>query len=506
MPAFLIYWGRYGYTEYFELANPNLVYSWFRDNVQMKKILSFFLLLISFLTPTFAFASYAATARNSQIMGAVTGSRANTAMSGMSVSGGVMNGILDTGATVGGSSASVSVPFSLPIDAAAAARSAAGLAGKIAGGYVAVAGAQFAVQKLLDGVGYVMDPANNQITFNDPNSKTLQNVQQAWRNSWVSTTATNAYFTTADSACSALNASIGFPSSNYTHTGYSTSSTSYNCHFTSGTGTTSLETNPKYNPSAPLPPPTVMSHQQVQDAMYNWMINNPTSVTDPVYQNLFTPAQTTGWNLTGAEGAHYGVDGLTDEMISNILGARDNSLKSPAIVTIKDSAAIVTPDGTSTTTTNNPDGSKKVTNNSVTTDKGKRTTTSIETTTNVDGTQATKTTTQVADAVDPTLPAACEWFATACSWFDWTKKDDPITDDPQLDQKDIPTPDLTENSVSWGSQCPTPQIIAFNLMGQSANIVLPWTPVCTLLSYLYYPIIASAYIAAAYIVIGAYKS
>lgn len=127
------------------------------------------------------------------------------------------------------------------------------------------------------------------------------------------------------------------------------------------------------------------------------------------------------------------------------------------------------------------------------------TSTQTTTTTNPDGTTSTETKTS-------TIPAACQWFPQACEWFDWTKQDDPITDDPQIDQSNLPTPTLSENAVSWGSQCPNPQLINFNLMGQTANIQLSWTPVCTLLSYLYYPILAGAYIAAAYIVIGAYKS
>lgn len=127
------------------------------------------------------------------------------------------------------------------------------------------------------------------------------------------------------------------------------------------------------------------------------------------------------------------------------------------------------------------------------------TSTQTTTTTNSDGTTTTETKTS-------TIPAACEWFPQACEWFDWTKKDDPINDDPQIDQSNLPTPTLSENAISWGSQCPNPQLINFNLMGQTANIQLSWTPVCTLLSYLYYPILAGAYIAAACIVIGAYKS
>lgn len=132
------------------------------------------------------------------------------------------------------------------------------------------------------------------------------------------------------------------------------------------------------------------------------------------------------------------------------------------------------------------------------------------------------------------FPVACTWFAIGCEaaqvvidypekvagWYDGIIaktdglvasvkdyfKDDDITEDPQLDQDPIVAPTLSEDAIRFSSQCPSAERISFSLMGQSANIELSWTPVCTLLSYLYYPILASAYIAAAYIVIGANKS
>ena len=125
----------------------------------MKKILSFFLLLSSFLIPKFAFA-LDLVPRETQIVNNALTDHAYTAMRAPVVSNGIVSTVVDQQLVVNGSSAILSQPVSFAADYAAVARSAASLATKVAGGYALVAGAQFALQKLLDGVGYVMDPVS----------------------------------------------------------------------------------------------------------------------------------------------------------------------------------------------------------------------------------------------------------------------------------------------------------------------------------------------------------
>ena len=97
---------------------------------------------------------------------------------------------------------------------------------------------------------WVLDPANNRIVYTDPSDKQLSTTPTAWRNSWVAPSASNAYFTSPNAACSALNASIGFPDSNFKGTGSYSASDSYRCDFISGSGSVNLENNPRYDPTA----------------------------------------------------------------------------------------------------------------------------------------------------------------------------------------------------------------------------------------------------------------
>lgn len=56
--------------------------------------------------------------------------------------------------------------------------------------------------------------------------------------------------------------------------------------------------------------------------------------------------------------------------------------------------------------------------------------------------------------------------------------------------------------VSWGAACPPDTVIPISLMGESSSIVLPWDPLCLLLSKLKWAIIATSYLAGAFIILG----
>ncbi|MFW2018596.1 virulence factor TspB C-terminal domain-related protein [Acinetobacter ursingii] len=59
-----------------------------------------------------------------------------------------------------------------------------------------------------------------------------------------------------------------------------------------------------------------------------------------------------------------------------------------------------------------------------------------------------------------------------------------------------------QNYVSWGSSCPPDVNVPVNLMGQSSTLTLSWQPWCQLLATIRWAIIAVAYFAAAYIILG----
>lgn len=87
-------------------------------------------------------------------------------------------------------------------------------------------------------------------------------------------------------------------------------------------------------------------------------------------------------------------------------------------------------------------------------------------------------------------------------WLDWTKNDDSLPDSEQNSVTELPTPELQENAISWGASCPADVQIPISLYGQSSTLTFSWSPWCQLLSIIKPAIIASAYIGAAFIVLG----
>jgi hypothetical protein len=81
-------------------------------------------------------------------------------------------------------------------------------------------------------------------------------------------------------------------------------------------------------------------------------------------------------------------------------------------------------------------------------------------------------------------------------------EDDAPKDDSKIDIGSISIPEPQENYISWSAACPPDVSIPINLMGQSSSLVLSWSPWCELLSKIRWAIIACAYFAAAYIILG----
>jgi len=98
---------------------------------------------------------------------------------------------------------------------------------------------------------------------------------------------------------------------------------------------------------------------------------------------------------------------------------------------------------------------------------------------------------------------ADDW-ATSISqaYHDFMRDDELPNDDTKVDITDIPTPELQENAISWGAACPADVSIPISMQGVSSTLVFSWSPWCQLLSIIKPAIIASAYIGAAFIVLG----
>lgn len=98
---------------------------------------------------------------------------------------------------------------------------------------------------------------------------------------------------------------------------------------------------------------------------------------------------------------------------------------------------------------------------------------------------------------------ADDW-ATSISeaYQDFIKDDELPNDDTTIDVSELPTPELQENAISWGAACPADVSIPISMQGVSSTLVFSWGPWCQLLSIIKPAIIASAYIGAAFIVLG----
>lgn len=102
-----------------------------------------------------------------------------------------------------------------------------------------------------------------------------------------------------------------------------------------------------------------------------------------------------------------------------------------------------------------------------------------------------------------TKTKAEEWATSITeAYHDFLKDDELPNDDTKVDITDIPTPELQENAISWGASCPADVSIPISMQGVSSTLVFSWSPWCQLLSIIKPAIIASAYIGAAFIVLG----
>ena len=102
-----------------------------------------------------------------------------------------------------------------------------------------------------------------------------------------------------------------------------------------------------------------------------------------------------------------------------------------------------------------------------------------------------------------TKTKAEEWASSiAQSYHDFMRDDELPNDDTKVDITEHPVPELKEDAISWVSSCPADEYVPISLQGVTSTLVLSWSPWCQLLSIIKPAIIASAYIGAAFIVLG----
>lgn len=276
--------------------------------------------------------------------------------------------------------------------------------------------------------------------------------------------------------------------------------------------------NPNYLQGTPPPTnsPTLITDSQALDAFANWFKNNPSSVTDPVTTYIYSPKNSDGSVNQNANAPSWGQTEITDEMMQNYIANRDAELYANDVAAnqaaIRDSAQTETetnPDGSKTETTNNPDGSKTETKTDTKTnlETGEVVTTTTTTTTNPDGSTSVKTETSTQTKPNPEtskLPAACEYLAFLCEFTNWFKKEPEKDNDSSEVELTNPTlPNINSGLFKASGQCPPDFSYAFPLPnGKTHTITYSYSFACTWFSKLYYIVVTCAWIAAYMIVLG----
>lgn len=100
------------------------------------------------------------------------------------------------------------------------------------------------------------------------------------------------------------------------------------------------------------------------------------------------------------------------------------------------------------------------------------------------------------------LPSFCSWAKPVCDLADFFQREEPDTEDTEVDIDELPFEDK-KVAISFGdSQCPADFEIPFNFGGKEFKYVIPMTPMCEVAGMLKVPLIIVSMISYMYIVSG----
>lgn len=361
---------------------------------------------------------------------------------------------LSRSATVNGSKASVEAAVKVPVNMG---KVAATTAKRLARGGVAGMLGGAAVQLLLDGAGWVMDPANNSISKPDDNKNVActSNLKVCYE------TAGGIKEGTSQTACRKLNASNGtkYHSANET-----------TCYYDSG-GKAAFLSQIYKRTNGGIDNPSNLSTVSNNDLANE--IQKRANAGDAAAQQIIKDAYQAVDALGKAtKDLGAAVDGLNDA-VKDLTDAFDKIVKSD------DPVATGNTDSVPTITTGGETSGDTDTQNK---DKDGNDTGSSNSTSNFQ------------------LPAFCDWAADNCEWhqedkkhqadqktfwdkvtdwFDWTKEDSdlPDQDDDPPEIQDLEPPVLNTNTFKATAGCPAP--IPVNItIGTKGTTEISYEPIC----------------------------
>lgn len=336
--------------------------------------------------------------------------------------------------------------------------------GKFMGKNLGTAAVIGAMDLLLDGVDYVLDPANNRIKYyldnpsTDPRDPTVQYFYRAWSGGSVSSPILFADGSSPQAACSAWWPYIA--SKGITVSQGETTNSSCLKKDGSISATVSSVANPAYDPNA----------QPEREEKTIPLVNLGSQVLDKAEEELRTgnPAVPIATPVTQAAATAVVGEAATDETQARPITAELD--KSAAIPTTETAVGEIAP------STTNPDtGEVK------------------------------------AGSISLDFPVFCSWAPSMCvladkvtqaitDATDWATTEPQENDPENLEIEDLEL-DASDVNLTASSSCPQDSV-SFSVMGKSVTLDMPYQPVCDALNFFKPAVLLVGAVASVYIVSG----
>ncbi len=326
-----------------------------------------------------------------------------------------------------------------------------------------------AVQALVDGVGWVMDPKNNTISKKDDSVNVSDKYQSKYKDKDFYASSEGQLCTKyADNWKKDNSPQNEYPAMHY-NGHVLIGSSQLNCKYYYYPGATiktvgiPISLNPNYQQPQPQ---TEVTDDELKQAFEDALNSN-----NPALASAIAQAIKDAYSYDGSEGQDNSTNTAVIGTANDMNQAVDRAFDNP----------------TSNATSDKPSGYYKITDGEktiegyvTTPDTSAKTDTETKTTTTTDPVTGNQTTTGTSTGSFE-LPAFCSWAAIVCDWINWTKEE---PQEPELKPvfEEINVPYTPFSIAKFNAQCPPDENLSLNLMGQEMSFVFPMKPFCDFFS------------------------
>lgn len=400
---------------------------------------------------------------------------------------GKISGYIEDKTNYNGSLGKTYVATEIPYSPDSAAKTWAKRLGKWGKGGVGAIVGGIVLDKFIDGVGWVMDEGGKIKKPYSPDSQCAADGSNCQFSAYLWGSQQIGFYTTSRAACVALakwnSANLGVVDTLGSVT--SVSANTAKCFISryssvqndvwTETPIVTASVNKNYSSSSEVPKDQDVSQQEIEDAIKDYLLRNPrTQLAADLLTNAYTLQDPNGNPTDDPKKADPDLNDAPRE----IHNATNDVLKSnDPLSTGKTSTFPI------------------VTYNNVTNNYN-------ETTTNTDTTNNTTTTTTTTGESSTDIPPFCEYAATACDWFGWTKEEPQQEQDTKPVLKDLDITEETQNRFNWSKQCPAPVSSSVDIIGFSWNYEFSYEPICTAFDKASWFFVFASLIGAVFIVAG----